>query len=368
MRRLQLAFTFIFCTMTSSLFAQGSFNVNISAPGLEGRDITMITITDGKSEELAEVTITNGVADISVDAPELPRIFILFTRDGSNSSRTLLFGSEDDIRVEVSGEEVSSLEWSSTGGEYEEVVNQYLEIIAAANAQYQELYAPYNEANAAGDEETMEEISMQFEEVSAWQQDELLDLALDYPRFGAGIAMFELAGAEVDVLESILEKLDEEYIAGPGQWLADRVEVLHKPAIGSTLEDITLPNTDGEDVALSSLYTSEYTLIDFWASWCAPCRDENPNLVAEYNEYKDRGFNVVGISFDRDKKSWMDAIEADELNWAHLSDLNLWSSEAAAQYGIRAIPANFVVNREGVIVAKNLRGEELGEWLEDNLD
>jgi len=106
-------------------------------------------------------------------------------------------------------------------------------------------------------------------------------------------------------------------------------------------------------------------LLDFWASWCAPCRGENPNLVANYKKYHDKGFEIFQVSLDQSKDSWIKAIKADQLNWHHVSDLKYWSSAPAKLYGVRGIPANFLLDKDGKIIAKNLRGPALGMKLKE---
>lgn len=128
--------------------------------------------------------------------------------------------------------------------------------------------------------------------------------------------------------------------------------------IGNPAPEISLPSTDGNVVKLSS-FKGKYVLLDFWASWCGPCRKENPNVVAAYNRFKDKNFTILGISLDDDKDKWTNAIEKDGLTWAHASDLKGWESIAARTYGVQAIPTNFLIDPQGNIVARDLTGEAL---------
>jgi peroxiredoxin len=126
--------------------------------------------------------------------------------------------------------------------------------------------------------------------------------------------------------------------------------------------DFTLPDTSGRSVSLSS-FRGKYVLIDFWASWCGPCRQENPNVVAVYNQFRDKNFTILGVSLDQNKDAWLKAIHDDGLIWNHVSDLKFWNSEAASLYNVNGIPYNFLVDPNGNIVAENIRGEELAATL-----
>ncbi len=134
-------------------------------------------------------------------------------------------------------------------------------------------------------------------------------------------------------------------------------------AIGAVAPEISLPDTNGNIVKLSQ-FRGQYVLVDFWASWCRPCRYESPNLVEAYNKFHDKGFTIFSVSLDADKSSWLKAIHKDKLGqWTHVSDLKYWQSEAAKTYGVNAIPSNFLLDPEGKIIAKNLRGRRLVEKL-----
>lgn len=132
--------------------------------------------------------------------------------------------------------------------------------------------------------------------------------------------------------------------------------------VGKPAPDFTLPDVNGKMVSLSS-FKGKYVLVDFWASWCGPCRQENPNVVAAFNQFKDKNFTVVGVSLDRNKDAWLQAIQADQLTWTHVSDLKYWDSMVVPLYGIDGIPYNVLLDPSGNIIAANLRGSSLQDKL-----
>lgn len=148
--------------------------------------------------------------------------------------------------------------------------------------------------------------------------------------------------------------------------LKELIEIAKNTGIGRIAMDFSQNDTVGKPVSLSS-FRGKYLLIDFWASWCGPCRVENPNVVKAFHKYKDKGFHILGVSLDRpgQKERWIKAIHDDQLAWTQVSDLKFWENEVAKQFGIRAIPQNLLLDPEGKIIAKNLRGEELDKKLEE---
>jgi peroxiredoxin len=145
-----------------------------------------------------------------------------------------------------------------------------------------------------------------------------------------------------------------------------RIEIARKTAVGSYAINFTQNDTLEKPVSLSD-FKGKYVLLDFWASWCGPCRAENPNVVKAFNEYKDKNFTVLSVSLDQPgkKQAWLDAIHQDGLTWTHVSDLKFWDNAVAKKYGIRAIPQNLLLDPTGKIIAKNIRGEELQKKLEE---
>jgi len=147
----------------------------------------------------------------------------------------------------------------------------------------------------------------------------------------------------------------------------EEIEKLKKLAVGQPAPEIVGYTPHNETVKLSD-YKGKYTLVDFWASWCVPCRKENPNIVRLYQTYHDKGFEVLGVSLDDNPGSWMRAVADDELEWTNISDLKAWSSDLVLDYRIKAIPASVLVDPQGNILAKNLRGEELSTFLKTLFD
>lgn len=144
-------------------------------------------------------------------------------------------------------------------------------------------------------------------------------------------------------------------------------EINNVVGIGASAPEIKLPSPNGDTLALSSL-KGKYVLLDFWASWCRPCRLENPNLVNNYKKYHEKGFEIFQVSLDKKKESWIGAIESDKLEWVHVSDLQYWNSAAAQLYQVQAIPASFLLDKNGKIIAKNLRGDALEAKLSEIFD
>ena len=169
--------------------------------------------------------------------------------------------------------------------------------------------------------------------------------------------------------ETDLEPIAENFDAGISESvyvksIVERVEILKRVAIGQPAIDFTMKDIEGNDLMLSSLY-GKYLLVDFWASWCGPCRRENPNIVRAYNDYKDKGFDILGVSFDKDRGKWIEAVRLDELTWHQVSDLQGWGNAAGKLYGVNSIPANVLLDLQGTIIAKNLRGKNLRLKLEE---
>ncbi len=175
-------------------------------------------------------------------------------------------------------------------------------------------------------------------------------------------AGWDINADKVEPLYNSLSKNNKDYPSAAD--FREALEIAKKTGIGKIAPDFTQNDTLDRPVSLNSL-RGRYVLVDFWASWCGPCRAENPNVVKVFNQYKDRNFHIIGVSLDRagQKEKWMKAIHDDQLEWTQVSDLKFWDNAVAKQYGIKAIPQNLLLDPEGKIIAKNIRGEELEKKL-----
>ncbi|WP_316819205.1 TlpA disulfide reductase family protein [Pedobacter nyackensis] len=151
-----------------------------------------------------------------------------------------------------------------------------------------------------------------------------------------------------------------------GKEFKRQIEATKAIKLGTLAPDFVQPDVLGRSVRLSD-FRGKYVLLDFWASWCGPCRKDNPNIVKAYQKYKDKGFTVIGVSLDRSKEAWLQAIESDGLTWTNLSDLNYLKNEAASLYAVRAVPQNYLIDKDGYIIAVQLHGEDLDKKLAEIL-
>ena len=151
-----------------------------------------------------------------------------------------------------------------------------------------------------------------------------------------------------------------------GKELQSQIEKTKKTFVGQSIMPFTQKDTSGVDVSIAAL-KGKYVLIDFWASWCGPCRRENPNIVKAYKNYKDNNFEILGVSLDDKRDKWIAAIHKDELKWYHVSDLKGWKNEVSEMFGIRSIPQNLLIDPDGKIIARNITGHELAIALTKHL-
>lgn len=235
--------------------------------------------------------------------------------------------------------------------------------------QAQQIISDFNQAQMAGNEQSMLALQEKYMDMASQEMDKL---AAELKNEPLSLGLLNILEGNIfdkdryfDLYVHVADRLKKEWPHySHARAFIDMVDKMKKLAVGSPAPEISLPNPEGKIIPLSSL-RGKYVLVDFWAKWCGPCRKENPNIVKAYNKYKDKGFTVYSVSLDRTREDWLQGIREDGLTWTHVSDLKFWQSEAARTYNINAIPFSLLLDPNGIIIAKNLRGQALEKKLSE---
>lgn len=260
-----------------------------------------------------------------------------------------------------------------SGTKSNELKKEWADFSEALKNSTQQIYTQYY---SLSDEEKTEEVRASYRNKfdSLRTEEKLLAQKfseLHYDSFFALDALYRTRiGYDPDANEAdSLFKLFSEEVRNSylGKDLSKKITIWKSTSVGELAPDFTQNDENNNPVKLSD-YQGKYVLIDFWASWCGPCRQENPHVVKAFNEYKDKGFTILGVSLDDKREDWLKAIETDGLTWTQVSDLKGWKNQVAQNYAVSAIPTNYLLDPSGKILAKNLRGEALTETLGKYLD
>ncbi|MES2880554.1 MAG: TlpA disulfide reductase family protein [Bacteroidota bacterium] len=316
-----------------------------------------ITSTQDAQQPIATGTITNGVLALSGSVPE-PALYWIVV--GSEQPHYIYL---ENNPIKISGTKKDfrniKIEGSASQKDFDEFQKTFNPLIGEINAITAQM-------NQAGNEKKKEQLMLQYDSVVKKVNNEVETFVTKKSSsFVSPFVIYITAqlNQNPQKLESYYNGLAENIRnSNIGRSLKDFIAQSKIGAIGSDAMDFTQADTDGKDVKLSS-FKGKYVLVDFWASWCRPCRIENPNVVKVYNKFKDKNFTVLGISLDQAKDPWIKAIEKDKLTWTNLSDLQSWSNSVAQLYRVQSIPQNFLIGPDGKIVAKDLRGEDLEKKL-----
>jgi peroxiredoxin len=279
--------------------------------------------------------------------------------------------NKSDLELNVDGSQQQGF-WEIKGSPDHDLIAKVQAMVQQSQAgpEMQAIETEYQQAAAANNEKRVEELRSQ---AMVLMENNSVKLASFLKEQPVSLALFNLLqdpnlidkDKNLDLFISTSEKFKKEW---PNyvftKELSNQVQKMKVTAIGQLAPEISLANPNGQIVKLSSL-RGKYVLIDFWAKWCGPCRRENPNVVKAYQRFKDKGFEVFGVSLDRTKEDWVKAIAEDGLTWTHVSDLKYFESQAARDYNINAIPFSILLDKTGKIIAKNLRGAALEKKLEE---
>ncbi len=304
----------------------------------------------------------NFISFLEIEEPAFFRVNI----NGRQIITLILTGEEQEVVVNAHGNDPRG--FFEVSGSYDtEFKNQIDAIMQQYRTEIQIMQQTQRQARANNDVQAFQQSQSEMIAFSQQTEGQLKDLIKQAtPSLAAfyGLQMID-ATQNFEFIDSIATQLQAEM---PENFhvenLISQVSTKKSLAIGKIAPEIALQNPEGETITLSSL-RGKYVLIDFWAAWCRPCRAENPNVVRVYNKYSNENFEILGVSLDRTRDKWLGAIEQDGLPWLHVSDLKYWRSKAAVDYQVNAIPATFLIDPDGKIIAKNLRGASLEAKLKE---
>ncbi len=332
------------------------YTVNGTITGEQTGTIILVTQVDNKLDTLAKATITEGKFVLTGSVKELTDAYLMI--EGQRGALPIFLENTVFTANLNTGDPTAN---KIEGTANQQLYNEYMSISNEVRKAQSELYQAYGEASQSGDAEKMQQIEADFNKAAeeGTEKTNALTKANADSYVAAYILASQMSGLELEDLQAQYELLGANAKATkPGKMVNERIQKLSAVAIGQVAPDFTLNTPEGKPLSMHSI-KAKVKVIDFWASWCGPCRGENPNVVAMYKELHPKGLEILSVSLDNDRDAWLKAIEDDQLTWNHVSDLKGWKCEAAQLYGVNGIPHLVVLDENNVIVAKNLRGEEL---------
>jgi peroxiredoxin len=337
---------------------------------IEGSDSVMFYLQKreaGRTVTLDSALSRNGNFKMKGGSVSYPQLVQLVA--GNSRKRTAFYLENSDIIIKGSLDSLYNvrIKGSRTQDEYDSLIASNKPL----SDKYTDIYQRYQLARRANDEKQIAALDKQTDSVQNEMMTLQKDFVIKHPASYLTPSLLTNMSYEMgpEELEPMLNGLDTAIANLPQvKSLKERLEVMKSVAIGQKAPDFTMNDPEGKPVSLYSKVGSKLLLIDFWASWCNPCRQENPNVVKVYKEFHKKGFDVFGVSLDQKRDDWVSAIASDKLTWTHVSDLKYWGNEAARLYAVNSIPSNFLLDQNGTIIGRNLRGADLYNKVKEILD
>ncbi len=344
-----------------------TFNVNVELQNAEGKMIYLQKKSNNETITIDSIMMENNMVNFIVEEGNPTTHYFVRIQDARYP--IAFFSENQDIKIV--GDMKDNRNITAVGSNAQQLINEYNAENQNYRVKLRELSQKYEVAAKNNDIATMEKIENEYNLIEKNQNNyQSLFLTKNSTSFVAPYILYSNRyNYELNELEDFVNNFNIKAENDYSKLLDEYIAVLQRVEVGQPYLDFTQETPEGDMLSLSELVgKSKLLLIDFWASWCGPCRAENPNVVAVYKEYHEKGFDVLGVSLDMQKENWIKAIEDDGLIWNNISDLKYWNNEAAKSYGISSIPSNLLLDQNGIIIAKNLRGEDLRNKVEEILN
>ena len=338
--------------------AQDGYKINGTVKGMDqATEAYLLSFENNKVDTLATAPIKSGKFSFNGNEQGVKVAYVMFNVPMRGGVPVFL----EDKNITITLDMTNPANTGAKGGALHDLFNQFQDIQKDMSGTFMSLQQAYGAAMQANDQAKIDSIQNVANELM--EQAQAKELELMKANADSYVTAWLIAQAmtqmELEDLKARFDILSEAMQASDmGKQIAERIAKLEKTAVGATAPDFELTDPEGNTFKMYDV-KAKVKLLDFWASWCGPCRGENPNVVKIYNEFHKKGLEIIGISLDNDKEAWLKAIEDDGLIWKHGSDLKGWQAAPAQLYGVSAIPATFLLDENNKIVAKNLRGDEL---------